>query len=360
MLRSNHPTMQEGPVPRPLPPQEYATDDRGVGMGGTQREQTRAAGKAQLPEEDLVYFESMLGVGREWAAKQLFAAAAHQFERAGRLASQLAGRARGTAAQRLAQPYIELARVSIAMQDADGAIAAAEAAVEMAPKSSLAWNTKGRAQLYGKNYKQATDAFKRAVELNENNVWAKNNLGYAALLQGDFATAVVHLTEATDQATKQKTATGYMFNNLGLALEHRPQEADYLDRARAAFKRGAELGSVAAAASYERLKDVKPIAPKAAPAEQPVQAGAVPIVEPEGDKRLDEAASNSQDHRDGHATASVPMQTSTFDLAFKCESPNGEFALQRADAAQATWAEKTRGNSTDILSILRHNWRNPK
>jgi tetratricopeptide (TPR) repeat protein len=151
-----------------------------------------------------------------------------------------------------AEPYIELARLYIATNERGKAVAAATKAVKLAPLSSQAWNTKGRAELNRFDYDSAIEAFSKSVELNRDNVWAWNNLGYVELVQKKYDVAAEHFLEATSH----KGATGYMFNNLGTALE----QLDRLDDARKAFEAGASLGSSEAASSRKRLEGVKTIA----------------------------------------------------------------------------------------------------
>lgn len=151
-----------------------------------------------------------------------------------------------------AEPHVELARLFISTGDRGMAVAAAKKAVKLAPLSSQAWNTKGRAELARFDYDAAIEAFTKSVELNHDNVWAWNNLGYTELQLKKYDDAVVHLTEATSR----KGAEGYMWNNLGTALE----QQDKLDDARHAFEQGAQLGSKEAVASRKRLEGVKTIA----------------------------------------------------------------------------------------------------
>lgn len=83
-------------------------------------------------------------------------------------------------------------------------------------------------------------------------MFAWNNLGYTELLLEKYEDAAEHLAEAT----RRSGATGYMFNNLGTALEH----LDRLDEARAAYEAAGKLGSKEAVASRKRLEGVKTIA----------------------------------------------------------------------------------------------------
>ena len=151
-----------------------------------------------------------------------------------------------------ADPHIELVRLYIAMNEKGLAVAEANKAIKLAPTSSLAWNTKGRAELNRFGYDDAIAAFTKAVELNKDNIWAWNNLGYTELQLKKYEDAVEHLGEATSRPG----ATGYMWNNLGTALE----QLDRLDDARQAFDEGGKLGSKEATASRKRLEGVKSIA----------------------------------------------------------------------------------------------------
>jgi tetratricopeptide (TPR) repeat protein len=151
-----------------------------------------------------------------------------------------------------AEPHIELARLFIATGDKGMAVVAANRGVKLAPMSSRAWNTKGRAELNRFEYDKAIEAFTKSVELDKDNVWAWNNLGFTELQLKKYDIAAEHFAEATSR----KGATGYMFNNLGTALE----QLDRLDEARKAFAAGGTLGSKEAVASAKRLEGVKSIA----------------------------------------------------------------------------------------------------
>jgi Flp pilus assembly protein TadD len=185
-------------------------------------------------------FDDTMKQGRELAAKGEHARAKELFEAAAKLEPKKP------------DPHIELARMYIQTNDKALAVIAANKAVKLAPLSSQAWNTKGRAELNRFDYDKAIVAFNKAVELDADNVWAWNNLGYTELLLEKYDDAAEHLTEATSRTG----AEGYMFNNLGTALE----QLDKLDEARAAYEKGGELGSAVAAASRKRLEGVKSIA----------------------------------------------------------------------------------------------------
>ena len=185
-------------------------------------------------------FDDALAQGKELATKGDTANAKLMFEAAAKLD------------KKRSEPHMELAKLYITSGDRGLAMAAANKAVKLAPLSSQAWNTKGRAELNRFAYDDAIEAFSKAVELNQDNVWAWNNLGYTELQLKKYDEAVEHLS----QATQKKDATGFMFNNLGTALEH----LDRLDEARVAFEAGGKLGSREALASRKRLEGVKSIA----------------------------------------------------------------------------------------------------
>lgn len=188
-----------------------------------------------IPEK----FSECMSVGKEVAAKNEHARARMLFEAAAKLDRTSAA------------PHIELARSYIATSEKALAIRHASKAVKLAPESSQAYNTLGRAELLRHRYDEATIAFRQATELDPGNVWAWNNLGLVYLTQKDYVEAVNALLEATGR----KGVEGYMWNNLGTAYE----QLDRLDEARDAFDSGAKLGSVAAKSSRKRLDGVDSI-----------------------------------------------------------------------------------------------------
>jgi tetratricopeptide (TPR) repeat protein len=185
-------------------------------------------------------YDEALAIGRELLAKGSYGDAKEMLQAAIKLDTKKA------------EPHIEMARMYIALNERSKSIASAKQAIKLAPLSSQAWNTKGRAELNAHNYDNAIAAFSEAVELNQDNVFAWNNLGYTELLLKQYEDAAEHLMEATSR----NGATGYMFNNLGTALEH----LDRLDDARVAYEAGGKLGSKEAASSRKRLEGVTSIA----------------------------------------------------------------------------------------------------
>lgn len=192
--------------------------------------------KPDEPLEIPAKFGDAMALGRALAAKGDPSRAKEVFEAAAKIENKNA------------EPHLELARLYITMGERAPAIKSANKAIKLAPDSSQAYNTLGRAELARFNYDNALVAFTKATELNRDNVWAWNNLGFTHLQRKDYPEAVA----ALEIAVQNKDATGYMFNNLGTAYEHQ----DQLDEARAAFESGGKLGSVEAMSSRKRLEGV--------------------------------------------------------------------------------------------------------
>lgn len=159
-----------------------------------------------------------------------------------------------------ADPHVELARIAIAAKEKALAVKEARLAVKLAPASSRAWNTLGRAELARWQYQGAHDAFSKAAELDPDSAWAWNNLGYTELSFKSYRAAA----DALEVAVQKTGATGYMWNNLGTAYE----QLDLIDEARDAFDRAGKLGSKEGVASAKRLVGVTPMIAKV-PAEPP-------------------------------------------------------------------------------------------
>jgi tetratricopeptide (TPR) repeat protein len=144
------------------------------------------------------------------------------------------------------EPQLELARLFLSMGDKKLALTSAKKATKLAPESSAAWNTLGRAQLARFAYDDAITAFEKAVDKNPKNAYAWNNLGFTMLELELWSEA----RNALEEATALPDATGYMFNNLGLAYEH----LDMQDEALVAFAAGGEKGSADAKYNHGRLE----------------------------------------------------------------------------------------------------------
>jgi Flp pilus assembly protein TadD len=148
-----------------------------------------------------------------------------------------------------------MARVLIADNDPASAGEQADIALEKAPASSAAWNTKGRVLFMERQLDGAIHAFTRATESNPANAWAWNNLGLALISASRFDEAI----EALETATGLPESQGYMFNNLGIAYERQHR----LVEARSAYKLGAALGSTHARQSLLKLDELTAMAGEA-------------------------------------------------------------------------------------------------
>ena len=151
-----------------------------------------------------------------------------------------------------AEPQLELARLFLSTGEKKLALTSAKKAVKLAPESSAAWNTLGRAQLARFAYDDAITAFEKAVDKNPKNAYAWNNLGFTMLELELWSEA----RNALEEATSLPDAAGYMFNNLGLAYEH----LDMQDEALAAFDAGGEKGSAPARYNHTRLESGETVA----------------------------------------------------------------------------------------------------
>jgi tetratricopeptide (TPR) repeat protein len=201
-------------------------------------------GKAEVPAPapmpEPKDFADAMKLGKAAAAKRDVAVARAMFDAASRLDDTAA------------EPQLELARLFLDAGEKKLALASAKKATKLAPESSAAWNTLGRAQLVRFAYDDAITAFEKAIDKNPNNAYAWNNLGFTNLELELWSEA----RNALEEATALPDATGYMFNNLGLAYE----QLEMFEDARLAFDEGSELGSAAARYNRGRLEGVTRVA----------------------------------------------------------------------------------------------------
>ncbi len=223
-------------------PRDAAVEKPGFGSGVAETNVVENKAAKELPAVEHWIpstFAECMKLGKELAAKKDHGRARELFEAAAKLD------------RKAAAPHVELARSAIDKAERALAIRHAKKAVKLAPDSSQAYNTLGRAELLRHDYDGAELAFRQATELDPANVWAWNNLGLVYLTQKNYQEAVNALVEATSH----KGVEAYMWNNLGAAYE----QLDQLDDARDAFDSGAKLGSVAAKESRKRLDGVESI-----------------------------------------------------------------------------------------------------
>ncbi len=151
-----------------------------------------------------------------------------------------------------AKVRINLARAELALTNSRRAIVLTEEAIALQAKSDAAWNVRGLALLDAKRGSEAVAAFERAVELNPNNVYAQNNLGYARILRGESAAAIAPLRAARETAERLGIdLPAYVYNNLGVALE----STGALEESADAFRHAADAGHANASVSLARVEE---------------------------------------------------------------------------------------------------------
>lgn len=148
------------------------------------------------------------------------------------------------------EPLRELARRRLDAGDPDGALVAADGALERDPRGWEAHQLKGRALMAKGRLSAAIRSFRTATRHDDAPSHAYNNLGYAQLLAGRPTEAL----EALDAAIARGPVTHYMLNNLGLAYE----KLGRLEDAEVAFIGALELKSdyVKAAVNLKRVAEI--------------------------------------------------------------------------------------------------------
>ena len=136
---------------------------------------------------------------------------------------------------------VNLSRVLIDQKQYDEAVTRLMRATEIEPGSNETQRLLGRAY-YGQGKTMAAeDAYHRAIDLDDRDVWSMNNLGLLLLEQQRAEEALPLLTRAVELA-KHVPA---FHNNLGMALEHSGRVEEAIASYRAAL---------AADPTYERAK----------------------------------------------------------------------------------------------------------
>jgi tetratricopeptide (TPR) repeat protein len=144
--------------------------------------------------------------------------------------------------------WINLARVRLDKDDAQGALAAADSALAIDAGSADAGHQRGRALAALKQNDDALEALERAHELDPENGYVANTLGYL-LLQSDRAGDALPYLEA---ARERLPEVAYVRNNLGVAYERSGDLASAVGEYRAAVEAGDSGGK--ALASIARLE----------------------------------------------------------------------------------------------------------
>lgn len=137
-----------------------------------------------------------------------------------------------------------LTRHHLSVQNGPKARQHAEEWVRLEPQDPQSRQALGRALSQVGMWKEAIDEFSLVVDVQGDNAYAWNNLGFAALQLGDNERAA----HALERVLSLKPQQGYMLNNLGVAYERLGRTAE----AHAAFARAAELSPKYAQASLNR------------------------------------------------------------------------------------------------------------
>ena len=142
------------------------------------------------------------------------------------------------------QTRVALARVALDAKDTPRAARHVLELVRQAPLDPAVRQLEGRAALQAQRWRAAISAFELVVAAQPDNVYAHNNLGFAALQVGDLTSAREHMEQAVAAGAKE----GFVFNNLGVVYERLGRVAE----AYAAFARAAELAPRYASAALNR------------------------------------------------------------------------------------------------------------
>jgi len=166
--------------------------------------------------------------------------------------------------------WINLARVRLDRTEFDGALEAADRAVELDGQSSDGLHQRGRA-LDGLNRgDEAVATLEQARTISPGNGYIANTLGYLLLRRGRPQDAVPHLEAARDRLPQ----VAYVRNNLGVAYERTGDVHRAAQEFRAALQAGDSDGK--ASASLARIEPLlrdriasQPIPEEAAATDQP-------------------------------------------------------------------------------------------
>lgn len=111
---------------------------------------------------------------------------------------------------------VNLSRVLLEQKRCDEAVTLLTRASGIEPESGEVYRLLGRAHHVQGKVKEAEDAYRHAIDLDDRDPWALNNLGLL-LLEQQRADEALPLLE---QAVELKADAPAFHNNLGMALEH--------------------------------------------------------------------------------------------------------------------------------------------
>jgi Flp pilus assembly protein TadD len=143
---------------------------------------------------------------------------------------------------------VNLARVQLDLDDAEGALISVQQAVAIAPENVDARRVLGRVYDRLDRQDEAVDTYLGVLRQRPDDAWTLNNLALIWIEAGQADRAVAPLARAAELAPE----VGVIRNNLATALE----ATGHLGQARAQFALAAGLGSDRAVASQARLEAV--------------------------------------------------------------------------------------------------------
>lgn len=146
--------------------------------------------------------------------------------------------------------FVNLARVRLEREDAQGALEAADRALTLKPGSSQALHQRGRALDALNRGDEARDTLQQARMAEPANGYIANTLGYLLLRQGRTDEAIVELESARESLPE----VAYVRNNLGVAYERKGD----IDKAIAEFQAAVQAGDPDGKAG-ESLARLEPI-----------------------------------------------------------------------------------------------------
>jgi Flp pilus assembly protein TadD len=146
--------------------------------------------------------------------------------------------------------WTNLARVRLDLNDAAGALLAADAALALDPAAADALHQQGRAFAALGRTDEALTALEAACAADPNNGYAANTLGWLELQTGRAHDAIPHLEAARNRLPN----VAYVRNNLGVAYERNGEPEKAVEEYQAAVAAGDSGGK--AASSLARLDTV--------------------------------------------------------------------------------------------------------
>jgi tetratricopeptide (TPR) repeat protein len=112
--------------------------------------------------------------------------------------------------------WINLGRVLLDTERPGEAFVAIDQALELDPQSNAAYRLRGRAYHQMNQPQWAIDMYRKAIQIDDRDAWAMNNMALIFIEQGLFYDALPPLARAIEL----RSDVPVFHNNLGMALEH--------------------------------------------------------------------------------------------------------------------------------------------